>query len=260
MFTISRIRIAEGGYWWRRPYDRLVARDSLAALANEITRCRACPRLVEWREQVAVEKRSAFRGQEYWGRPVPGFGDPDASVVVVGLAPAAHGANRTGRMFTGDRSGDFLYASLHRTGFASQPNATGADDGLRLRGAFITAAVRCAPPANKPTPAERDRCNPFLQRELVLLDRARVMVALGAYAYETLWRTLHSTGVDLPKPRPRFAHGREISTSRATVVCCFHPSQQNTFTGKLTATMLDAVFTRARELSRTGRPAPTPRR
>ena len=217
-------------------------------MALEITSCRACPRLVTWREQVARDRRAAFHDDEYWGRPVPGFGDPAARVLVVGLAPAAHGANRTGRMFTGDRSGDWLYRALHRAGFANQPIAASRDDGLRLRDAYVTAAVRCAPPANRPTPGERDQCLPHLLGELELLDRVRVIVTLGAFAYEAVWRALRTSGLGLPSPRPRFLHGLEVATPRVTVVACFHPSQQNTFTGRLTEPMLDAVFARAREL------------
>jgi uracil-DNA glycosylase family 4 len=216
---------------------------ALQLVQDEVVRCVACPRLVEWREQVARDKRAAFREDTYWGRPVPAFGDPEARVVIVGLAPAAHGANRTGRMFTGDRSGDFLYASLHRTGFANQPTSTHRDDGLRLEGVWITAPVRCAPPANQPTPHERDTCRPYLERELALLD-ARVLVPLGAFAYDGLCRIL---GV---APRPRFAHGIEVPIDgRRWIVGSFHVSQQNTFTGKLTPPMLDAVLTRARELA-----------
>jgi uracil-DNA glycosylase family 4 len=175
---------------------------------------------------------------------VPGFGDPAARVVLVGLAPAAHGANRTGRMFTGDRSGDFLYGSLHRVGLANQPTATSRDDGLRLTGAYITAAVRCAPPANKPTPAERDNCRPYLERELALLTKARVFVALGQFGYDVI------AGLVGPRPRPRFGHGVEVAAPDGrTIVCSFHPSQQNTFTGRLTADMLDAVLRRARDIA-----------
>jgi uracil-DNA glycosylase len=223
--------------------------DDLDALTDEITSCRACPRLVAWREEVAREKRAAFRDETYWGRPVPGFGDRRARILLVGLAPAAHGGNRTGRVFTGDRSGDFLYASLFRTGFANQPTSITADDGLKLRDAYISAAVRCAPPANKPTPDERDRCLPFLQRELDLLTDVRVVVVLGAFAYEAFGRVLAAAGAPLPTPRPRFGHGVEVPTARAVVLGCFHPSQQNTFTGKLTEPMIDAVFLRARELA-----------
>jgi uracil-DNA glycosylase len=226
-----------------------VSATALAALEAEIHDCRRCPRLVAWREQVAAEKRAAFRDQTYWGRPIGGFGDPAARVLLLGLAPAAHGANRTGRMFTGDRSGDFLYASLFRTGFANQPTATTADDGLELRDAYISAAVRCAPPANKPTPAERDRCQPFLEREFALLGSVLVVVVLGAFAYEAVGRVLAAAGAPLPVPRPKFGHGTEVATARAVVLGCYHPSQQNTFTGRLTPPMLDAVFVRARELA-----------
>ena len=231
----------------------------LARLNAEIVECRACPRLVAWREEVAHTKRASFRDEEYWGRPVPGFGDPSARLLIVGLAPAAHGANRTGRMFTGDRSGDWLYASLHRTGYANQPTSVARDDGLALTDAYISAAVRCAPPANKPTPEERDRCRPYLDRELALLDRVQVIVTLGAFGYEALWAALRDAGVELPKPRPKFAHLLEVPTARGTILGCFHPSQQNTFTGKLTEPMIDAVFTRAREITTAPR-APRPRR
>lgn len=220
--------------------------DSLAQLTSEVVACRACPRLVAWREQVGRDKRAAFRDDDYWAKPVPGFGDPAAKVVIVGLAPAAHGANRTGRMFTGDRSGDFLYAALCRTGFANQPTSVHRDDGLVLRDAYITAPVRCAPPANKPTPAERDTCRPFLQRELALLAEARVLVPLGQFAYQVLTTDL---GI---RPRPRFAHGAEIEVPAeaagtvSTIVCSYHVSQQNTFTGTLTPDMLDDVLRRAR--------------
>jgi uracil-DNA glycosylase family 4 len=226
------------------------ARD-LPALTAEIVACRACPRLVVWREQVARDKRAAFRDEEYWGRPVPGFGDPRARLLLVGLAPAAHGGNRTGRVFTGDRSGDFLFASLHRTGFANQPESVRAGDGLRLIDAYVAAAVRCAPPANKPTPEERDTCMPYLIRELQLLAQVRVIVVLGAFGYEATWTTLRAAalaGVELPARRPRFAHGLEVECGRITVVGAFHPSQQNTFTGRLTPEMLDGVFGRARHL------------
>ena len=215
---------------------------ALAALTEEIVACRACPRLVAWREQVGREKRASFATDDYWAKPVPGFGDPDASVLVVGLAPAAHGGNRTGRVFTGDRSGDWLFRSMWRAGLANQPESTSRDDGLRLVDAYIAAVVRCAPPANKPTVDERDRCRPYLARELALLPRVRVIVVLGAFAYENVAALL---GV---RPRPRFGHGAEVSAGGRTIVCCFHPSQQNTFTGKLTEPMLDAVFARAAAL------------
>jgi uracil-DNA glycosylase len=220
----------------------------LTDLTREIVACRACPRLVEWRERVAVEKRAAFRDEEYWGRPVPGFGDPRARLLIVGLAPAAHGGNRTGRVFTGDRSGDWLFGSMFRTEWANQPHSTGRGDGLELRDAYIAAAVRCAPPANRPTPDERDRCLPYLVRELELLRRVRVILALGAFAYDAVARVLATSGHGFPHPRPRFGHGIEVPAARFTVVGCFHPSQQNTFTGKLSQPMLDAVFVRAREL------------
>ncbi len=218
--------------------------DTFDELAADVTACRACPRLVAWREEVAAVKRAAYRNWDYWGRPVPGFGDPEARIVVVGLAPAAHGANRTGRMFTGDRSGDFLYASLHRMGLANQPNSTDVNDGLKLSDVYITAPVRCAPPQNKPTPAERDACRPFLDRELALLSRARVFVALGAIGYGAVAAEL---GV---RPRPKFAHGMEApAPGGQTVVCSYHVSQQNTFTGRLTEAMLDEVFARALALA-----------
>jgi len=221
----------------------------LDALTREIVECRACPRLVEWREAVARDKRAAFRDEQYWGRPVPGVGDPEASVLVAGLAPAAHGGNRTGRVFTGDRSGDWLFGAMHRAGLANQATSTARDDGLVLRGAYVAAAVRCAPPANKPTIDERDRCLPYLTRELGLLDHVRVIVVLGAFAYDAIGRVLAATGAPLPVPRPKFGHGVEVETARATVLCSYHPSQQNTFTGKLTEPMLDAIFERARELA-----------
>ena len=227
---------------------------ALEALAAEIVDCRACPRLVAWREAVAAEPRASFRGETYWGRPLPGFGDPHARVLIAGLAPAAHGGNRTGRVFTGDRSGDFLFASLHRAGYANQAESTDRDDGLKLRDAYITAAVRCAPPANKPTPAERDECRPYLVRELQLLADVRVIVALGGFAYEALWTALRAAGRVLPAPRAPFRHGREVvidadDLPAIVVLGCYHPSQQNTFTGRLTPAMLDSVFARARTLS-----------
>jgi len=225
------------------------ASTDLRALAAEVSDCRACPRLVAWREHVATEKRAAFRTERYWARPVPGFGDPAARLIVVGLAPAAHGGNRTGRIFTGDRSGDFLFASLHRTGYANQPTSVARDDGLRLSGCYIAAAVRCAPPANKPTPGERDECRPYLVRELELLARLRAVVALGAFAYDAVWAALRAAARELPARRPRFGHGVEVRAGALTILCSFHPSQQNTFTGKLTPAMLDAVFERARVVS-----------
>ncbi len=197
---------------------------------------------------MAREKRAAFRSETYWGRPVPGFGDPAARLVVVGLAPAAHGANRTGRMFTGDRSGDWLYGALHRAGFASRPTSIRRGDGLELEDAWVTAAVRCAPPGNRPTVAERDACRPFLERELDLLDRARVYVPLGGFAFAQLMRILRDRGLPVPRPAPRFGHGIEVPLGARTVLSSYHPSQQNTFTGKLTEAMFDAIWTRARAL------------
>jgi uracil-DNA glycosylase family 4 len=199
---------------------------------------------VEWREEAAREKRASYRNEEYWGRGVPGFGDPLARVLVLGLAPAAHGANRTGRIFTGDRSGDWLYRAMHRAGLANQPTSTHRDDGLRLTGAWVTSAVKCAPPDNKPSPAERDACRPFLRREIEALSKLKVVVCLGAFAYEAACAEF---GV---KPRPKFGHGAEaVSPSGIVLVCSFHPSQQNTFTGRLTEPMFDAVFTRVREIA-----------
>jgi uracil-DNA glycosylase family 4 len=219
---------------------------TLAGLEAEVPACRRCPRLVAWREEVARVKRAAFADEEYWGRPIPGFGDPQARIVLFGLAPAAHGANRTGRIFTGDRSGDFLFAGLYRAGLANQPVARHRDDGLRLTGAWITAAVRCAPPANKPTPAERDTCiGTWARPELALLP-ATVLLCLGAFAWDAALRLLDAP----PRPKPRFAHGAEYDAGRWTMLGCFHPSQQNTFTGVLTPDMLDDVLERAKALSR----------
>jgi uracil-DNA glycosylase family 4 len=217
---------------------------ALERLEAQIVECRRCPRLVEWRERVAREKRAAYANEEYWGRPVPGFGDPDARIYILGLAPAAHGGNRTGRIFTGDRSGDWLFASLYRNGLASQPTSTHVGDGLRLQDAFIGAVVRCAPPANRPLPEERDNCLPYAAEELRLLTKARVVVCLGAFAWDGACRIY---GL---KPRPRFSHGaeHELPDGR-TLIGCFHPSQQNTFTGKLTEPMMDAVFAEARRIS-----------
>ncbi len=221
--------------------------ERLASIRDEVVACRACPRLVAWRERAAREKVARFADQTYWGRPVPGFGDPDGGVLIVGLAPAAHGGNRTGRIFTGDRSGDFLFASLHRTGFANQPASTGPGDGLRLKGAYVSAVNRCAPPANEPTPEERDRCLPFLEREMDALPRLRVVVALGAYAWDGILRALAARGFPV-RPKPRFGHGQEVAIGELVLLGAFHPSQQNTFTGTLTPAMLDGVFVRAREL------------
>jgi uracil-DNA glycosylase len=225
---------------------------SLSDLAQQIGRCRRCPRLVAWREQVARERRAAFTDESYWGRPLPGFGDPAARVVLLGLAPAAHGGNRTGRVFTGDRSGDFLFAALWRTGFANQPQSTSSQDGLALAGAWIAAAVRCAPPANRPTPAERDACLPWSIEELALLRDVCVLVCLGAFAWDAALRltaTLAGPGAPAPRPRPRFGHGAEVTRGAYSLIGCYHPSQQNTFTGRLTEPMIDAVLERARSLA-----------
>lgn len=216
----------------------------LARLERDVIECRTCPRLVAWREQVAIEKRAAYRDEQYWGRPIPGFGDPGARIVVLGLAPAAHGANRTGRVFTGDRSGDWLFRAMHRVGLANQSESVSATDGLELRDAWVTAAVKCAPPANTPLPDERDACAPFLQREFVLLHGTRVVVCLGQFGYQAACAHF---GV---RPRPRFGHGVEVTLDGGpTLICSFHPSQQNTFTKRLTEPMLDAVFARAVELA-----------
>jgi uracil-DNA glycosylase len=223
---------------------------ALDAIRGDVVACRRCPRLVAWRERVAHEKTARFADQTYWGRPVPGFGDPDARVLVLGLAPAAHGGNRTGRIFTGDRSGDFLFASLFRTGFASQPTSVSPDDGLELRDAYVAAVNRCAPPGNRPTPEERDACLPFLERELAALRRLRVIVPLGSFAWDGAIRAIGSLGHDAPRPKPRFGHGTEADQGPYRLLGGFHPSQQNTFTGKLTPEMLDDVFARARTLVR----------
>ena len=207
-----------------------------------------CPRLVAWREKVSREKRAAFREDDYWGRPVPGFGDPKASVLVVGLAPAAHGANRTGRMFTGDRAGDWLFRAMHKAGFANQARSRDRADGLALTGAYVTAGVRCAPPGNRPTTGERDRCADFLRREVeILWDGLHTIVTLGGFAYSVVLRTLAERGVAIPRPRPAFGHGVEVDLGTVAVLASYHPSQQNTFTGKLTEPMFDAIWRRARE-------------
>ncbi len=230
---------------------------SLETLSQQIGECRLCPRLVDWRESVARERRAAFAGQSYWGRPVPGFGDPLARVIVLGLAPAAHGANRTGRVFTGDRSGEFLFAALWRAGFANRPRSESRDDGLRLIDMWITAAVRCAPPANRPTPAERDACLPWSVRELALLDRARVVLCLGAFAWDAALRLISTAtngAMAMPSPRPRFGHGAELVGEPYSLIGCYHPSQQNTFTGRLTEPMIDGVLERTRDLAGASRP------
>ncbi|HEY8083373.1 MAG TPA: uracil-DNA glycosylase [Solirubrobacterales bacterium] len=226
--------------------------EDLSRLATEVHACRRCARLVEWREARAADPPRRFAGESYWARPVAGFGDPTARLAIVGLAPAAHGANRTGRMFTGDRSGDWLYAALHRAGYASQPESLHRDDGLRLSDAYITAVVRCAPPANKPSPTERDECLPYLVRELEMLERCQTIVTLGAFAWDGALRALRDLGCRLPQPKPRFGHGSEAQAGDWRLIGCYHPSQQNTFTGKLTEQMLDDILIRVRELTEVG--------
>ena len=221
---------------------------TLKTLNAEITSCTQCPRLVEWRERTAREKRAAFREETYWGKPVPGFGDPKARLLIVGLAPAAHGANRTGRMFTGDRSGDWLYAALHRAGFANQPDSAHRKDGLKLTDCYITACVRCAPPDNKPTVQERDACLQYLVREWPMFKRKQVVVCLGGFAWDGVLRTVRSLGQTLT-PKPKFGHAAEVVLGDVVLLGCYHPSQQNTFTGRLTEGMLDAVFQRAKHLA-----------
>jgi uracil-DNA glycosylase family 4 len=222
--------------------------DSLAKLTREVVRCRRCPRLVAWREEVARVRRASFVDQTYWGRPLPGFGDPKAGLLVLGLAPAAHGGNRTGRIFTGDRSGDWLFAALYRAGFANQPQSVSRDDGLELSGCYVTAAVRCAPPGNRPLPAERDNCLPYLERELTLLHDVSVILCLGSFAWDAALRATAAIRAPVPKPRPRFAHGAAASVGPWTLLGCYHPSQQNTFTGRLTEAMMDEVLVRAKDL------------
>lgn len=230
--------------------SRTATARTLTELDELIITCRACPRLVAWREHVAAHPRASFRGETYWGRPVPGFGDPAASILIVGLAPAAHGANRTGRMFTGDRSGDFLFGALHRAGLASQPHARSRDDGLTLTGVRITSPVHCAPPANKPTTVERNTCAPFLERELQLLaPTLRVAIVLGGFGWTALLRSLELSGWTIPRPRPPFGHGAHTTVTREgqtlALLGCYHVSQQNTFTGRLTPEMLDVIIERA---------------
>lgn len=221
----------------------------LTALADEIHACRHCSRLVEWREARAADPPRRYQGEDYWARPLSGFGDPAARLAIVGLAPAAQGANRTGRMFTGDRSGDWLYAALHRAGYANQPTSERRNDGLRLSDAYVTAVVRCAPPANRPTPRERDNCLPYLESELTLLGHCNTIVALGGFAWDGTLRAISALGGEIPRPKPRFGHAAEASMGRWSLIGCYHPSQQNTFTGRLTEPMLDAVFARAGELT-----------
>jgi uracil-DNA glycosylase family 4 len=227
---------------------RTPASEDLEKLARRIHRCTRCPRLVAWRAAAAADPPRRYRGQRYWARPLDGFGDPAARVIVLGLAPAAHGGNRTGRIFTGDRSGDWLFGSLNRTGFANKAESRRRGDGLRLSDAYITAVNRCPPPVNRPTPAERDNCLPYLERELQLLSRSRVLVALGSFAWDGALRAIRALEEPVPSPKPRFSHGGEAEAGRWALLGCYHPSQQNTFTGKLTEPMLDAVFERARVL------------
>lgn len=222
---------------------------ALAELEGAICSCERCPRLVAWRESVAADPPKRFHGQTYWARPLPGFGDPGAGILLVGLAPGAHGANRTGRVFTGDRSGDWLYAALHRAGLASQPDAWAKDDGLQLEDAFITSVVKCAPPDNRPTVIERDTCLPYLEEELRLLDRVKVVVALGSFGWDGFLRASRASGVEIPRPKPKFGHGAEAMVGDRLLLGCYHPSQQNTFTGRLTEQMLDEVFDRARRVA-----------
>lgn len=241
-----------GGGGRGRPSVAATACATIPALDLAVADCHACPRLVAWREQVARERRAAYADEDYWGRPVPGFGDPDADILVVGLAPAAHGANRTGRMFTGDRSGDWLFSALHRAGYAAQSTSTSREDGQRLDGLRVTSAVHCAPPGNAPTPAERDTCAPWLVREIQLC-RPRVIVALGGFAWTAVLRDLPAAGIAVPTPRPKFGHGAEAHFAEAGLpsmwlLGCYHPSQQNTFTGRLTPGMLDDVLGHARVL------------
>jgi uracil-DNA glycosylase len=233
----------------RRPQEPLDASDSLERVAADVEACSRCPRLVAWREEAAANPPRRFAGEHYWARPLPGFGDPDAHLLIVGLAPAAHGGNRTGRIFTGDRSGDWLFAALHRAGYANRPTSVRRGDGLKLTGAYVAAVNRCAPPVNRPTPEERDNCLPYLSRELALLPGARVLVALGSFAWDGLLRALTANGISTPRPKPRFGHGTEAAVGAHVMIGCFHPSQQNTFTGKLTEEMTDAVLGRARELA-----------
>lgn len=221
----------------------------MAGIERAVIKCRKCPRLVAWREEVAAEPPRRFRGERYWARPLPGFGDPRARILLVGLAPGAHGANRTGRVFTGDRSGDWLYAALHRAGLASQPEAWARDDGLELKDAFITSVVKCAPPANRPTTEERDTCLPYLEAELEALDRVVVVVALGSFGWDGFLKASRANGIEIPRPKPKFGHGAETLIGDRLLIGCYHPSQQNTFTGTLTEEMIDGVFSRAVEVA-----------
>jgi uracil-DNA glycosylase len=228
---------------------RVAKRLAFEQLAGEVHACRLCPRLVKWREEQAADPPRRYRGNDYWARPLDGFGDPEARVAIVGLAPAAHGANRTGRIFTGDRSGDWLYAALYRAGYANQPTSEDRNDGLRLDDVYVTAVVRCAPPANRPSPFERDNCLPYLKRELAMLKSCQTVIALGGFAWDGALRALRAMGEGVPRPKPRFGHGAESHIGRWNLLGCYHPSQQNTFTGRLTEPMTDEVLLRARELA-----------
>lgn len=226
----------------------------LDVIAKDVAACRGCERLVEWRERVGREKRRSFSGWDYWARPVPGFGDPGARLLVLGLAPAAHGANRTGRIFTGDRSGDWLFGALHRAGMSNQPTSVDRDDGLALTDVFITSAVKCAPPANRPATEERDRCQAFLLRELEALPRVRAVLCLGKFAWDQAIRSLRAAGHPVPRPAPAFGHAAEAAVGELTLIGCYHPSQQNTFTGRLTEPMIDHAIARARSAASGGQP------
>lgn len=223
-------------------------RDTLGRITAEVVECTRCPRLVLWRQEAAANPPARFRGETYWARPIPGFGDPKARLLIVGLAPAAHGGNRTGRVFTGDRSGDWLFRALHRAGYANQPTSVAADDGLRLHDCYVAAVVRCAPPDNKPLPSERDECIGYLEREAALLCNVRVVVALGSFAFDNAWRLARTVAAAPERAKPKFGHLAEVDAGRWTILASFHPSQQNTFTGKLTEPMFDAVFARATAL------------
>jgi uracil-DNA glycosylase family 4 len=226
-----------------------LAADSLKAVTADVIGCRRCPRLVGWREAAALDPPRRFRGEQYWAKPVPGFGDARARLLIVGLAPATHGGNRTGRIFTGDRSGDWLFAALYRASYANQSESKHRQDGLRLTDAYISAVVRCAPPGNRPTPEERDNCLPYLVREISLLRRLKVIIPLGSFAWDGALAALRMLGEPVPRPKPRFGHGAEAEVGRYVLLGCFHPSQQNTFTGRLTEQMTDSILVRARELT-----------
>lgn len=249
MWPLGEYSVASGAHFSPGTMAAVRGSERLARLTEEIVACRKCPRLVAWRQEAARLRPRRYAGEEYWARPVPGFGDPEARILIVGLAPAAHGGNRTGRIFTGDRSGDWLFASLHRTGWSNQPTSDHPGDGLRLMGVYVAAVNRCAPPGNRPTPGERDNCLPFLARELELLGRVRVLVTLGSFAWDGALRAIGALGHPAPRPRPRFGHGTQAEVGPYVLLGSYHPSQQNTFTGVLTEDMTDEVFDRARELA-----------